>query len=112
MQIPGCDRAVVDIHKLRDYVLNPEHPRGQHKARVFAAALGITASEAEELSNEILNNVCSDKAVATELDKYGQRYYVDFFMMYETKPVTVRSTWIIRIGENFPRLTSCYVVNE
>jgi len=28
--------------KLRDYVLNPAHPQGGPKARVFAAVLGIT----------------------------------------------------------------------
>ncbi len=43
MKLPNSDRAVVDIAKLRDYCLNPAHPRGRHKARVFAAALGLTA---------------------------------------------------------------------
>lgn len=28
-------------HKLTGYCLNPEHPRGKHKARVFASALGF-----------------------------------------------------------------------
>ncbi len=42
MKLPNGERAVVDIIKLQDYCLNPAHPRGQHKARVFAAALGLT----------------------------------------------------------------------
>jgi hypothetical protein len=33
MKLPNPKRAVVDIAKLRDYILNPEHPRGRHKAR-------------------------------------------------------------------------------
>ncbi|WP_200235400.1 DUF6883 domain-containing protein [Thiohalocapsa halophila] len=45
MKLPNANQAVVDLEKLRGYCLNPAHPRGRHKARVFAAALGITAGE-------------------------------------------------------------------
>ena len=45
MQLTG----VVDLLKLTGYCLNPEHPRGKHKARVFAT-LGFTAENAEELA--------------------------------------------------------------
>ena len=40
MKLPNGDRAVIDIAKLRDYCLSPDHLRGRHKARVFAAAQG------------------------------------------------------------------------
>ena len=49
MQLPNAHKAVVDIKKLRDYSLNPNHPVGKHKARVFKAALGITLKNAEWL---------------------------------------------------------------
>ena len=55
MKLPNADQAIIDIAKLRDYCLNPQHPRGQHKARVFRSALGLDESNAEELrqvSNE------------------------------------------------------------
>jgi hypothetical protein len=35
MKMPGGDAAIVDRQKLTGYSLNPEHPRGKHKARVF-----------------------------------------------------------------------------
>jgi hypothetical protein len=54
MKLPYPDRAVVDIRRIRDYCLNPEHRRGRHKARVFAAALGITSEHSEELQNALL----------------------------------------------------------
>lgn len=38
MKLPNAERAVVDVRKLRNYCLNAEHPRGQHKARVFKSA--------------------------------------------------------------------------
>lgn len=41
MKLPNSEKAFVDIAKLRDYSLNPEHESGGHKARVFRAALGL-----------------------------------------------------------------------
>ena len=40
-RLPRADRAVVPREKLEGYLLNPEHEIGRHKARVFAATLGI-----------------------------------------------------------------------
>ena len=34
MKPPNGERAIVDIAKLTDYCLNPEHARGKHKARI------------------------------------------------------------------------------
>jgi hypothetical protein len=43
---------------------------------------------------------------------YGQRYIVDFDLMRQDRTVIVRSTWIVRLGEDLPRLTSCYVLYD
>jgi hypothetical protein len=56
MQLPNSDRAVVEIEKLRDYSLNPNHPVGKHKARAFKAALGITLEDAAWLRDRALEN--------------------------------------------------------
>jgi filamentous hemagglutinin len=39
--LKNAHRAVVGARKIVDYALNPNHPVGRHKARVFAAALGF-----------------------------------------------------------------------
>jgi hypothetical protein len=108
--IPGAESAVVELAKFRDYCLNPQHPRGRHKARVFAAALGLTTEDAEEFRQAILSAVRVHDARVTELDAYGQRYEVDFTLSRGDRRATVRSSWIIRRDEDFPRLTSCYVL--
>ncbi len=110
MKLPNADRAVVEIEKLRDYCLSSSHPRGRHKARVFVTALGITADDAEELRQAILSAVLTEDATPTERDEYGQRFVVDFLMRRHGKEAVVRSSWIIRRGEDVPRLTSCYVL--
>ena len=42
--------------------------------------------------------------------EYGQLYVLDFPVQGPRGEAMVRSGWIIRQGEDFPRLTSCYVL--
>ena len=49
MKLSNAEQAIVEIAKLRDYSLDAAHEEGPHKARVFAAALGIVADDAEWL---------------------------------------------------------------
>lgn len=108
MPIPHAERAVVDIRKLRDYCLNPLHDEGQHKARVFATALGMTADDAEELQAVLLQAVKTSDAQLGRRDVYGQRYTIDFLLEWRTKQAMVRSGWIIEHDSDTPRLTTCY----
>jgi len=109
MKIPGGARAVVDIAKLRDYCLNEQHPRGRHKARVFASVLGLTIADADVLLQALLKAALEGEALKGERDDYGQRYVVDLEVRGPRGLATVRSCWIVLHGEDFPRLTSCYV---
>lgn len=110
MKLPHADRAVVDVEKLRNYCLSPSHPRGKHKARVFVRVLGLTAADADELRQRILSAVILEDAIPTDQDEYGQRYAVDFRISRQGNEALVLSLWIIRASEDFPRLTSCYVL--
>ena len=108
MLIPNPERAVVDIRKLRDYCLNPEHDEGKHKARLFAAALGITNDDADALRDALLQAAKSQDAQLGRRDEYGQRYVVDLMLEWRGNRATIRSSWIVEHGSNTPRLTSCY----
>ena len=110
MRLPNANRAVVDIAKVRDYCLSATHPLGKHKARVFAAVLGLTADDAEELREALLQAAQMLDAVPGEGDEYGQRYTIDFIMVGPAGQATVRSGWIVRTGEDFARLTTSYVL--
>jgi hypothetical protein len=109
-KLPNPENAIVEIRKLREYCLSPDHPRGRHKARVFASALGLTADDAEELREALLSAALSAEADPAEEDEYGRRYVLDFEMKTGTGPAMVRSGWIVRRGEDVPRFTSCFVL--
>lgn len=66
--------------------------------------------QALELRDAILHAIQRVDAVAGEHDEYGQRYIVDFSMKRQGNEAIVRTAWIIRAHETFPRLTSCYVL--
>jgi hypothetical protein len=49
----NAERAFVPIEKLAGYALNPSHPTGKHKARVFKSALGLTEDDAPLLQKKL-----------------------------------------------------------
>src|SRR5262245_23941878 len=108
MKLPNAELAGIDIRKLRDYCLNPAHDEGQHKARLFAAALGMTADDAEELGAALLQAVLAHEAQLGRRDDYGQRYVVDFPLEWRGRRALIRSGWFIEHGSDTPRLTTCY----
>ena len=108
MPIPHAELAEVDIRKLSDYCLNLEHDEGKHKARLFAAALGMTAEDAPELRSALLEMISTHDAQLGLQDEYGQRYTVDFLLEWRGKRAMIRSGWIIEHDSNTPRLTTCY----
>jgi len=110
MTLPNAGRAVVDIAKLREYCLNPNHPWGRHKARVFASALGLTQDDADVLREALLSAAVKSDARKGDKDDHGQRYILDFQMAGPAGEAMVRSSWIVLKGEDIPRLTSCYVL--
>lgn len=110
MKLPNFDRAVIDMQKLTGYCLDPEHSDGQHKAYVFQSALGIGLENAEVLRDELLRAVKSYDAVPGKSNQHGQKYIIDFSMTRLEKQAVIRSAWIVRYDENFPRLVTCYIL--
>jgi len=109
MKLPNGERAIVDIRKLQEYCLNSQHTRGRHKSRVFAS-VGIREDDAEELKTALLAIASSAEARFGLANPYGQRYILDFDFVRQDRTIRIRSTWIVRTGEQLPRLTSCYVL--
>lgn len=110
MILPNAENAFIDDRKLIDYCLSESHPVGKHKARVFISALGFSVENCQDLKNAILINIQNNEATITEINQYGALYVVDISAENSPKNAIVRTSWIIKTDENFPRLTSCYVI--
>ncbi len=111
MRLPGASVAVIERRKLEEYCLSFDHPRGRHKARVFHSALGITAESAAEFELRIREALEVEPCTEGQKDRFGRRYTMDFRWEREGRSAVIRTTWIVRTGEDFPRLTSCYVIS-
>ena len=71
-KLPGGEAAIVDPEKLTGYCLSPEHPRGKHKARVFAT-LGFTVENAVDLRAALLTAAATVDALPAVSDQFGDR---------------------------------------
>ncbi|MBI2928057.1 MAG: hypothetical protein HYY24_20475 [Verrucomicrobia bacterium] len=110
MKLPNAERAELGT-KLEDYSLNPFHRHRQHKARVFESVLGITLADREVLATALLDAAAnSGEAVAKGDNGFGETYVIRFRLTTEKGTAVVLSTWIVRHGEDFPRLTTCFIV--
>jgi len=58
--------------------LNPDHPRGKAKARVFASLLGITRDGANELAALVRQAATDGDIPKAEVTIFGRYYRVDW----------------------------------
>jgi hypothetical protein len=108
--VRNAERATADARKFTDYALNPDHPVGGNKARVFESALGFNRSNWQELRDQLLAGLRRIPAQVGKVDAHGARFTVDIPV---TGPngatVTVRTGWIFRAGSDVPDLTTLFV---
>jgi hypothetical protein len=110
MKLPNGGSADLG-RKLEDYSLNSFHQQGKHKARVFESVLGITLLNQQVLAAALLEAAeNSTEAVTLGDNGFGEAYSLRFRLVTEKGSATVMSAWIVRRNENFPRLTTCYIM--
>lgn len=109
MKLPNGDRALVSPARLAAYLLNPQHPAGKHKARVFAAALGLDKSNVAELRQWLLDLAKNGDAQPDLADVHGQRFVISQKMLYKGREAMVRTAWIVRPGRDEPEFLTAFV---
>jgi hypothetical protein len=109
MPLPNGDRAEVALSRLADYLLNPTHPTGKHKARVFASALGLDRSGADFLRTWLLDVARQYETIPDVKDEYGQRFVILAKLSYNGRDALVRTAWIIRANRDIPEFLTAFV---
>lgn len=102
--------AIIPDGKIEAYCLNPDHRRGGDKARVFAAALGLTMGHAEVLKAALRRAAVEGEATLVASDSFGEHYRIDFRMQHGGKSRIVRSGWTIRPAQGPPYLNTAFVL--
>ena len=107
MPIPKSTEAIVEIEKVRDYLLNPDHPEGKSKA-VWFESLGYTRSRWRRLANDILWIARAAPEYSIESTAFGVKYIVSGVLGSDHERTgIVLTVWIIE-GDKPPRLVTAY----
>jgi uncharacterized protein DUF6883 len=108
--LANYENCVILRSKLEGFALDPMHDYGKHHARVFKSTLGFEQLNWEILEQRIREELPYCEAVAKDVDHHGKRYQV---IMEITGPngstASVLTAWIIKVGTDYPVLTSAYV---
>ncbi|MBV9287405.1 MAG: hypothetical protein JO288_06215 [Hyphomicrobiales bacterium] len=104
------DEAVLDIRKIEDYCLNPLHPRGRHKARVFREALNLQRRDAAWLRDALLSAARLGEAVEVGANEWGLQWRLDAPLRRHGRSAVVRTIWIVRAGARIPTFVTCWVL--
>ena len=108
MQIPNAERAVIDPAKLHRYLLSRSHPVGRFKAAFFLT-LGYSSDGWRQLGANLRGQHLSQDATRSEQTRYGQKYAIRATLVGPSgSSAEVRSVWVVRTGEEFPRFLTAY----
>jgi hypothetical protein len=112
MNLPNLSRAVISQTKLTNYLLNPYHLYGRHKATFFIS-FGFLADSWEALASALLRHAAEHELAAVEETPFGMRYTIEGELTApDGRTPEVRVVWYIRDGEDVPRLVTAYPIRR
>ncbi|MFQ5707410.1 MAG: DUF6883 domain-containing protein [bacterium] len=107
--MPDGAKAVIPEGKLEDYCLNPFHPDGKHKAKVFGKALGITQANSVKLKELVLKSAESGEVTKEQENDFGKIYRVEYEVEGINQKEILCTLWLVGVGKDRPYLTSCFI---
>jgi hypothetical protein len=108
VKLPNPEGAVVDVEKVRDYLLSSTHPVGRLKAAFFVG-LGYRAEDWAHLHEDLLGVALVDAATPGRFTRYGNKYEIRATLKGPAgRSAMVLTVWIVRHGEDFPRFITAF----
>jgi hypothetical protein len=108
MKLPNAQKAIVDEKKVREYLLSPSHPVGRFKAKFFGS-IGFPPEAWSPFLKALQRLAEEGEAVLLDDSEYGRKYSVRGEISGAgARPAEVDSVWIIRAGDDAPRLVTVY----
>ncbi len=105
-----AERIVIDPRKLTLYALNPNSPRGRHKAVLFEELLGFTKENYTSLIRQLEKLCLQAEATFHSEDEFGRRFTVDVSIEGMTgQQAMVRTGWVVPTETKEAYLVTLYV---
>ena len=107
MPIPDAERAIIATEKIRDYLLNLEHPDGGPKA-IWFHTLGYTRDEWQLLAYDLMGIASDCDEFDTEITRFGVKYMAAGWVGRPNhRPGKILTVWIVE-DDDPPRLVTAY----
>jgi len=108
VRVPNADRAIIEPPKLRDYLLSPIHPAGRFKAEFFRQ-LGYLGANWSRLDRDLRFQHLSAAVSRVSVTSPGTTYEIRAMLRGPSGFRSgVVSVWMIRSGQEHPRLVTVY----
>ena len=108
MKLSNAERAMVPGRKITNYLLDPTHRDGQHKAAFFRS-FGFRIESWEALASALLNHVRTHEVTEVVPTPFGQNYVVEGPLSApDGRTPGVRAVWFIANGEVIATLATAY----
>ena len=108
------DNVIINPRKLTHYALDPDSPKGKHKAVLFEKLLGFSKANYNHLLEQLKTKSLSVETTAhSEEDQYGKRYTVELLIEgMEGQQEIVRTGWLVPSDSREAHLVTLYVVKR
>lgn len=108
MKMPGWERAFVPEEKITQYLLDPSHHEGKHKAGFFTT-FGYTIERWQDLSQALLAHAANHDMTKQLQTGFGLKFVIEGPLPSpDGRSPVVRSVWCIDDGADAPRLVTAY----
>jgi uncharacterized protein DUF6883 len=110
VKLRNAHLAVVERHKIVDYLLNSAHPDNGGKAHFFES-LGFSVDAMDLLIAALREIAQTGEVVESVETSHGEKYVVDGSLSSQTEGShsrIARTVWIIDRGLEAPRLATAY----
>jgi hypothetical protein len=108
LRLPTAEQAIIAPEKLRDYLLDEEHPDGGPKA-VFFFGMGFRRARWQELEAAIRADHLTQDAQEIPRSAFGRKFQIIAPLTGSNgRTAIIKTIWMIRDGEDVPRLLSAY----
>ena len=107
-RLPGAESAYVEVAKITEYLLNPDHPIGGDKA-AFLMRFGFRGDSWHMLLAALLAHARDGYVVRQQQKTYGQHFAIEGPLVTpDGRNPIVRTVWMVRLGEDRPRFLTAY----
>ena len=103
----NADHAIIELEKLRDYLLDPDNPQNGGKAEALFR-MGYRQEEWQRLETDLKEQHLVLEASFDDVTVYGTQFVIIGVIKGPVRSANMKSVWQYDVGSEVPRLITAY----